>query len=36
MKETLVPSFNINGSVIWGATAMILSEIKEVLKKTQL
>jgi len=35
MKETLVPSFNINGSVIWGATAMILSEIKEVLKKTQ-
>ena len=36
MKETLVPSFNINGSDIWGATAMILSEIKEVLKKTQL
>ena len=36
MRETLVPSFNINGSVIWGATAMILSEIKEVLKKTQL
>ena len=35
MKETLVPSFNINGSVVWGATAMILSEIKELLKKTQ-
>ena len=35
MKETSVPCFNINGSVVWGATAMILSEIKEVLKKTQ-
>ena len=35
MKETSVPCFNFDGSVIWGATAMILSEIKEVLKKTQ-
>ena len=32
MKETSVPCFNINGSVVWGATAMILSEIKELLK----
>jgi len=32
MKETSVPCFNFDGSVIWGATAMILSEIKELLK----
>ena len=32
MSETSVPCFNINGSIIWGATAMILSEIKEILK----
>ena len=32
MKETTVPCFNIHDSVIWGATAMILSEIKELLK----
>ena len=32
MKDTTVPCFNIDGSVIWGATAMILSEIKELLK----
>tara|TARA_B110000003_G_scaffold53347_1_gene53087 strand:- start:34064 stop:34702 length:639 start_codon:yes stop_codon:yes gene_type:complete len=32
MKERNVPCFNINGSVIWGATAMMLSEINEVLK----
>jgi len=32
MKETSVPCFNIEGSIIWGATAMILSEIKELLK----
>ena len=36
MKETSVPCFNFDGSVIWGATAMILSEIKEALKKVQL
>ena len=36
MKETTVPCFTINGSIIWGATAMILSEIKEALKKVQL
>jgi len=28
-----VPAFNINGHIVWGATAMILSEFKEVLKK---
>ena len=32
MKETSVPCFNFDGSVIWGATAMILGEIKELLK----
>ena len=32
MKETSVPCFIFDGSVIWGATAMILSEIKELLK----
>jgi len=32
MKETSVQCFNFDGSVIWGATAMILSEIKELLK----
>jgi 8-oxo-dGTP pyrophosphatase MutT (NUDIX family) len=28
-----VPSFIIDGNVIWGATAMILSELKEVIKE---
>lgn len=28
-----VPAFNVNGHIVWGATAMILSEFKEVLKK---
>ena len=32
MKETSVPCFNFDGSIIWGATAMILSEIKGLLK----
>ena len=32
MKETSVPCFKIDDSIIWGATAMILSEIREVLK----
>ena len=32
MKETSVPCFNFDGSIIWGATAMILSEIKDLLK----
>ena len=32
MEKTSVPCFQINGLIIWGATAMILSEIKEVLK----
>ena len=30
------PYFDINGKVVWGATAMILSEFKEVLKKIKL
>ena len=32
MKETSVPCFNFDGSIIWGATAMMLIEIKELLK----
>ena len=28
-----VPSFFIDGNIIWGATAMILSELKEVIKE---
>ena len=32
MNDTTVPCFKIEGSIVWGATAMILSEIKELLK----
>jgi len=28
-----VPAFNLNGHVVWGATAMMLSEIKDLLNK---
>lgn len=28
-----VPAFNINEHIVWGATAMMLSELKDVLKK---
>jgi 8-oxo-dGTP pyrophosphatase MutT (NUDIX family) len=28
-----VPAFKINGHIVWGATAMMLNELKEVLKK---
>ncbi|MES2575205.1 MAG: CoA pyrophosphatase [Bacteroidota bacterium] len=28
-----VPAFKIDGHIVWGATAMMLSELKEVLKK---
>jgi len=28
-----VPAFELNGHVVWGATAMMLSEIKDILKK---
>jgi 8-oxo-dGTP pyrophosphatase MutT (NUDIX family) len=30
------PSFFINGTIIWGATAMILNEFKEIIRKTGL
>ena len=30
----LVPAFNIQNHVVWGATAMMLSELREVLKIT--
>ncbi|MNE49292.1 putative NUDIX hydrolase [compost metagenome] len=29
----LVPAFNIQNHVVWGATAMILSELRDVLKE---
>jgi hypothetical protein len=28
-----VPAFTLNGHVVWGATAMMLSELKDLLKK---
>ena len=28
-----VPAFKLNGHVVWGATAMMLSEIKDLLKQ---
>ena len=31
-KDILVPAFNIQNHIVWGATAMILSELREVLK----
>ncbi|MBC5841116.1 CoA pyrophosphatase [Flavobacterium sp. F-380] len=31
-KEISVPAFNIEETIVWGATAMMLSELKEVLK----
>jgi 8-oxo-dGTP pyrophosphatase MutT (NUDIX family) len=33
MENTDVPCFKLNGYIVWGATAMILSEIKELLKR---
>lgn len=33
-KEVDVPYFDIQGYTIWGATAMILNELKELLKRT--
>jgi 8-oxo-dGTP pyrophosphatase MutT (NUDIX family) len=32
MKKTTVPCFKLNDYIVWGATAMMLSEIKELLK----
>lgn len=36
MKKTSVPCFQLNYSTVWGATAMMLSEIKESIIKCQL
>lgn len=33
MKEIEVPCFKLNHKIVWGATAMILSEIKDLLKE---
>ncbi|HLV14884.1 MAG TPA: CoA pyrophosphatase [Xanthomarina sp.] len=32
-RDVIVPAFNLNGHVVWGATAMMLSEIKDLLKQ---
>lgn len=32
-ENSIMPAFKINEHIVWGATAMILSELKEVLKK---
>ncbi len=32
-KNIEVPIFNLNGHVVWGATAMMLSEVREMLKQ---
>ncbi|MEZ4802395.1 MAG: CoA pyrophosphatase [Gelidibacter sp.] len=31
-KEMTVPAFILNGHIVWGATAMMLSEVKDLLK----
>lgn len=36
MDKTFVPCFQLNKSIVWGATGMMLSEIKELIKKAQL
>ncbi len=33
VKNSTVPAFNVEGHMVWGATAMMLSELKEVLIK---
>ncbi|TDW52423.1 8-oxo-dGTP pyrophosphatase MutT (NUDIX family) [Flavobacterium sp. 270] len=33
-SNVLVPAFNIQNHIVWGATAMILSELREVIKST--
>ena len=32
-KNIKVPVFNLNNQVVWGATAMMLSEVREILKQ---
>ncbi len=32
-SDISVPAFHLNGHVVWGATAMVLSEVKELLKQ---
>ena len=32
-KQIEVPAFNFDGQIVWGATAMILSEIREIFKR---
>ncbi|MXN89982.1 NUDIX domain-containing protein [Flavobacterium sp. Sd200] len=32
LPNVVVPAFNVGGHIVWGATAMILSELKETIK----
>jgi hypothetical protein len=32
-KKIEVPIYNLNGHIVWGATAMMLSEVREMLKQ---
>ena len=32
-RKALVPYYNLNGHTVWGATAMIISEFEEVLRR---
>ncbi|WP_309597353.1 hypothetical protein [Flavobacterium davisii] len=32
-NEIEVPAFKIDGYIIWGATAMMMSELKDIIKK---
>ncbi len=33
MEELEVPAFKLNGHIVWGATAMMLNEVREMLKR---
>lgn len=33
VKNLIVPSFNLNNKIVWGATAMILSEFRDIILK---
>jgi 8-oxo-dGTP pyrophosphatase MutT (NUDIX family) len=33
-EERITPSYNLGGHIVWGATAMILSELEELIRRT--
>ncbi|MEK6615378.1 MAG: CoA pyrophosphatase [Bacteroidota bacterium] len=35
-QEKAVPCYNINGKIIWGATAMIISELSEIINRNKI